>query len=264
MKILNPKFDFRSFLSQVKSAKQRALLLDYDGTLAPFRVQRDKALPYPGVHEILSDILKAQHSRMVLISGRRTKDLIPLLGLEDLPEIWGSHGMERLKTDGSHEIAELDKLTLQTLIEAQKWLKEVGLMDHCEQKPGSLALHWRELADGRAKEIREMIITTWSECAHESGLSLKEFDGGIELRASGRNKGVAVETILSEMAENTVVAYLGDDLTDEDAFNAVKNKGVGVLVRKEFRPTAADFWLIPPKELLEFLLNWHKTCGGLE
>jgi trehalose-6-phosphatase len=54
------------------------------------------------------------------------------------------------------------------------------------------------------------------------------------------------------------VAYLGDDLTDEDAFRALKGKGLSVLVRKESRTTEADCWLKPPDELLDFLKKWHK------
>ena len=85
---------------------------------------------------------------------------------------------------------------------------------------------------------------------------MKEFDGGIELRVPARDKGDGVRTILGEMENDAIVAYLGDDLTDEDAFRAIKGKGLGVLVRKKLRPTAADVWIRPPKELLEFLAEW--------
>jgi trehalose-6-phosphatase len=47
--------------------------------------------------------------------------------------------------------------------------------------------------------------------------------------------------------------YLGDDLTDEDAFRALPADGVGVLVREQYRPTAADFWVVPPEGLLKLL-----------
>jgi trehalose-6-phosphatase len=60
------------------------------------------------------------------------------------------------------------------------------------------------------------------------------------------------------MPKETFAAYLGDDYTDEDAFEAIKNRGVGILVRKEFRLTRADIWLEPPEELLFFLGNWIK------
>ena len=64
---------------------------------------------------------------------------------------------------------------------------------------------------------------------------MREFDGGIELRAASRNKGDAVRTILSELEPDTPVAYLGDDETDEDAFLALSERGLRVLVRRDWR-----------------------------
>ena len=64
------------------------------------------------------------------------------------------------------------------------------------------------------------------------------------------------------MNQAAVAAYLGDDLTDEDAFKAIKGKGIGVLVREEPRKTAADIWIKPPDELLSFLSNWLPGNNG--
>jgi trehalose 6-phosphate phosphatase len=54
------------------------------------------------------------------------------------------------------------------------------------------------------------------------------------------------------------VAYLGDDVTDEDAFRAVKGRGLAVLVRAEYRRTAADIWIKPPHELKNFIGRWRR------
>jgi trehalose-phosphatase len=93
------------------------------------------------------------------------------------------------------------------------------------------------------------------------GLALQDFDGGIELRAPGHDKGEAVKTLLAEMGPNAMCAYLGDDRTDEDAFQAIRGKGLGVLVRENFVPTQADLWIKPPEELLEFLARWKSASG---
>jgi len=259
---LRPDQLLESFFRMLASARRRALLLDYDGTLAPFQVRRDKAFPYPGVREILEALLDAQHTRVVLITGRWTKDLIPLLGLRHLPEIWGSHGWERLRPDGTYEVAKLDERALQGLAEADAGIEEEGLRNRCEQKPASLAIHWRGLEPRVVKEIRAKVLESWAFLSWKTGLTVHEFDGGLELRVPGRNKGFAVETILSEMGKEAAVAYLGDDSTDEDAFKALKGKGLSILVRTELCPTAADIWLRPPEELLEFLSNWEQTCKG--
>jgi len=91
----------------------------------------------------------------------------------------------------------------------------------------------------------------------EYNLQLLEFDCGVELRVAGKNKGDAVREIISETGPSAVLAYLGDDFTDEDAFKILKGRGLCVLVREELRKTSADIWLKPPKELLEFLQNWQ-------
>jgi trehalose-6-phosphatase len=66
-----------------------------------------------------------------------------------------------------------------------------------------------------------------------------------------------VKTVLSQTGEDSAIAYLGDDMTDEDAFRAVKPRGIAVLVRPQFRPTTADVWLRPPDELVEFMRHWR-------
>ena len=90
----------------------------------------------------------------------------------------------------------------------------------------------------------------------------RRFDGGVEIRVSNTDKGYAVKSILGASSPDAAVAYLGDDLTDEDAFQALKDRGLRVLVRPQHRPTAADLWLKPPEELGEFLHQWLLTCGG--
>jgi trehalose-phosphatase len=87
-------------------------------------------------------------------------------------------------------------------------------------------------------------------------MQLLPFDGGLELRSSDRTKGTAVVQILSEEGDQVPVAYLGDDLTDEDAFAALGSRGYSVLVRTEVRESFARFWLRPPEELVEFLDIW--------
>jgi trehalose-6-phosphatase len=65
-----------------------------------------------------------------------------------------------------------------------------------------------------------------------------------------------VAELLEQEPGGIPAAYLGDDLTDEDAFVAVGDGGYSILVRNEVRPSCAQFWLCPPEELLTFLDNW--------
>jgi trehalose-phosphatase len=260
---LLPSAALADFYQRLRTAPERALLLDYDGTLAPFRIHRDEALPYAGVREILDAIMDSGHTRLVIVSGRWTRDLTPLLGLKRLPEIWGSHGWEQLKPDGGYAVTRIDENSLQKLVEADDWINDIERCGgRCERKPGSLAIHWRGLPPEKIGAIRERVSEGWRTGRMQENLVWHDFDGGIELRAPGPHKGFAVDAVLSGMGPRTVAAYLGDDQTDEDAFEAIQGRGIGVLVRPQFRATAADVWLQPPAGLLEFLQRWHDNSGA--
>ncbi len=262
MRTLNPDIDPIEFLERVRAAPRRLLLLDYDGTLAPFHVNPRRAAPYPGVCERLDAIMADGRTRVVLISGRWTRELLPLLALQRHPEIWGSHGWEQLKADGGYAVAPIREDALRRLLEADEMERRIeALGGRCERKPAGFAIHWRGLPTDRIAEIRNEVFEKWmAEELHRS-LVWHDFDGGIELRAPGRTKGYVVDTLLAEEPD-AVAAYLGDDNTDEDAFRSIKGRGLGVLVRPEFRPTAADLWLRPPLELLEFLAHWQNAKEG--
>lgn len=250
-----------AFWQRLKEAPQRALLLDYDGTLAPFREAREEAVPYPGVREVLEAILEAGSTRMVIVSGRAIEDLLPLLRLKRPPEIWGCHGWERLLPGGGRELGDLPEGAAEALEEAAERLRRNGYEERCERKPVSVAIHWRGLEPEKIAEIDRETNRAWAPLAEGAGLELHPFDGGLELRVPGRDKGFAVRRIFADLDGRAAIAYLGDDLTDEDAFRAMGGRGLGVLVRRQPRPTAADLKLEPPEELLQFLRRWLAVCS---
>jgi trehalose-phosphatase len=265
MKLINPDKDLSKFFESFNKSQSRALLLDYDGTLAPFVIKRDMAFPYPGVSDLLEDIIQKGGTRLVIITGRGLDDIIPLLGLERPPEIWGSHGGERLLPDGTRQRATLANRMLHSIELAVRWMDEMGWNDHVEKKPLGVAVHWRGAEPAKVKEIQDGLLKALPNLTAGTGLSIHAFDGGLELRPPEIGKGEAVGTILTEMEDQTVAAYLGDDLTDEDAFEAVKrytSQGIGVLVREVLRDTKADLWLRPPAELLDFLRHWQEAVSS--
>jgi trehalose 6-phosphate phosphatase len=270
---------FRAFAGAAGSS----LLLDYDGTLAPFRVDRFQALPWAGVRDLLNQIQNQGCTRIVVVTGRPAAEILPLLGVEPAPEVWGLHGAERLHQNGRRELeqispaarTELDVLGAQLKRDATGGLHG-GLI---EEKPNAIAMHWRGVPPARARIIEKHTRSLFEPLAQMDGLNLLEFEAGLELRA-GRDKGAAVAAILEEASgsnphrERLPAAYpsvfLGDDLTDEAAFRAIKNygnqggHGLGILVRNQPRPTAADVWLRPPGELRDFLKRWLCACAHLQ
>jgi len=247
-------------MNAVAQSPVSALLLDYDGILAPFCLNRQEALPYPGMTALLQEIIVNGRTRVVIITGRNAREVIPLLAVHPSPEIWGCHGLERLRPDGTCEAPRVEEPVLHALADADRWLRYQGLHNRAEFKTAAVAVHWRGLDEATAAEIRDQVLLGWLPIAQSTPMELLEFDGGIEMRMPGRDKGDAVRTILDEIGPGVPVAYLGDDLTDERAFLALGALGLSVLVRPEWRKTAAALWIRPPEGLREFLTRWLQAC----
>jgi trehalose-phosphatase len=196
----------------------------------------------------------------VIVTGRYTREIIPLLALENVPEIWGSHGLERLKPGGDYQLVEVGARDRKFLKQAEVAAILLKSEARLEKKPGCLALHWRGLDEAIIKQIFQKIEPVWDKLSRDGQLKLSKFDDGLEIRVPGKNKGDAVREVLKEVPDTATVAYLGDDLTDEDAFSAMRDRGLKVLVREELRPTLADIWIQPPHELIVFLQQWLEAC----
>lgn len=242
------------------------LLLDYDGTLAPFRVDRFKAHPYAGIREILQQIHSQGSTRIRVISGRPSREVAQLLALDPIPETWGLHGFERLHSDGTCELDRLPAETEAKLAALREQLRRDSFGGLFEDKPNAAVMHWRGASPQKAAEIEARTRQLFEPLAHTEGLTLLKFESGLELRA-GRDKGGAVTAILREASAGAALgapaAYLGDDFTDELAFravNATQGPHLTALVRREWRETDADVWLHPPKELLAFLKKWLRAA----
>jgi trehalose-phosphatase len=243
-------------MERLNDAENSVLLLDYDGTLAPFQVDRLRAYPYPGVVEVLTAIANTGRSKVVIVSGRPVAELLPLLLPLHGIEVWGSHGLEHQLADGTLRRVDATPETAGLLHQAEVWLSETGLSHRSEIKPGGIAVHWRGMPQTRIESLRAHVQTGLRPFAIYPWLKLLEFEGGLELRVAQPNKGDAVRSILDRSDSKALVAYLGDDHTDEDAFQVLNPHGLTVLVRTEYRETSAQVWLRPSKGLIDFLNQW--------
>ncbi len=249
------------FFRDFESGRTPLLLLDYDGTLAPFQVDRFKARPWPGVRQRLNSIQEQEKTRMAVVTGRPAAEIAPLLGLEQAVEVWGLHGAERLHADGRCELEWIPEDAEQQLEELHRQLRRDSFGGVLEYKPNAAVMHWRGASPEVARAIEEQTRALFEPLARERGFRLLEFEGGLELRVGG-DKSRAVEVLFNERREAGPVAFLGDDITDEEAFCALRSRGLTVLVRPEWRATAAEVWLRPPEELHDFLDRWIAACGG--
>jgi trehalose-phosphatase len=252
------------FFQRVRAAKHRALMIDYDGTIAPFNVKRHCATPYPKIPPLLQDIMESCLTRLVIVSGRPARDLPRLLSVHPTPEIWGTYGLERMLADGSyHELSVSDDV-LNVLAQAEAELDREGLGEHIEVKLAAVALHWRGLAASEVLDMRTKAYRILEPLAVQQDLSLCEFEGGVELRLSSVSKGNALQDFISQLPPDVPVAYLGDDATDEDAFRLLNGRGLSVMVNSKRRFSAAQMWIRPPDGLVGFLKQWILACGGVQ
>ncbi len=246
------------FFCAFAGAQTPLLLLDYDGTLAPFRLDRFKARPWAGVRDLLARIQQQGRTRMAVITGRPSREITPLLDLDPPLEVWGLHGAERLYPDGRCELEQAAPAVRQKLDELREHLRRDSLGGLFEDKPNAVVMHWRGHSPRQAKLIERRTRKLFEPLTQMCGLTLLEFEAGLELRA-GRDKGGAVHEILSAADSRSPVAFLGDDITDEAAFRAVSETDaphLSVLIRTQWRETAANVWLRPPAELRAFLARW--------
>ncbi|MBN1335982.1 MAG: trehalose-phosphatase [Deltaproteobacteria bacterium] len=244
------------FFARLSQALCALLLLDYDGTLAPFRLDRTRATPWPGVREALAAIQATGRTRLVLVSGRPVGEVADLLGLDPAPEIWGVHGLERRTPDGRVRREPLPPRAEVGLEQAAAWAASMGLGPRTERKHGALAIHLRGMSDADALRFSRAARAALAPIADRHGLAVLSFVAGVELRVPSARKARAVTTLLSEMPDDTVVACLGDDATDEDAFEALHGRGETFLVRVSPRPSHARWLLPPPEGVLAFLARW--------
>ncbi|HEX6376505.1 MAG TPA: trehalose-phosphatase [Allosphingosinicella sp.] len=214
-----------------------ALFLDFDGTLVELAETPD-AIAVPGNLEPLLDRLAARlEGRLAIVSGRAVADLQRHLGMSGLA-IAGSHGAELLYADGTV----VPVVAPPGLARARKAVRRFAAAQDgliVEEKPAGIALHYR-----RAPAQAERIAGFAADLASRSGLVVQQGKMVTELRPRGADKGEALRRLMSEPPfAGARPVFVGDDLTDEDAFRAAAALGgEGVLVGPA-RATAARWRL---------------------
>lgn len=244
-------------------AANPAVFLDYDGTLTPIVTDFRRALLAAEMRAAIAAL--GRRCPVTIVSGR---DLARLRELVQLDEVYlaGSHGFEIAGPEGSGLSLEKGGEFLPSL-EAAEGALEAHIEDipgaSVERKRFSIAVHYREVADERVGEVRAAVDTVLAEQAR---LVLGHGKKVYELRpALPWDKGAAVLWLLAELGldeAGTLPVYIGDDITDEDAFRALAGRGLCIGVRHgETRRTAADFALEDTDEVRHFLEQLAAALG---
>ncbi len=245
----------------IVGGRQPFICLDFDGTLSEIVSNPDAATLIDGAAEALDNL--AALCPVAILSGRDLADIRNRVGL---PGLWyaGSHGFELIGPDGNHHHNDAAAAAVPVLeraaAELRDELKHIAGV-RVEHKRYAVAVHYRNVAPGHVGEI----AARTHRRGHRHGLRVTGGRKVIELRPDiDWDKGTALAW-LSDRIHRTgrvLPIYIGDDLTDEDAFDAIRLNGIGIVVRHDEdggRPTAAQFTLNNPTEVGEFLRrggNW--------
>lgn len=239
----------------ITGARDPLLVLDYDGTLSPIVSDPGAATLVEGAAEALrrqSDV-----SPVAIVSGRDLADIRDRVGI---PGIWyaGSHGFELMGPDGSYHQNE-EAAAAGPVLERAAGELHVNL-EHIpgvrvEHKRFGVSVHYREVAPQQVDEI----VAAAHRLAQRDDLRVANGRKVVELRPDvDWDTGTTLAWIRARVdpSASLLPMYIGDDLTDEDAFDAIRFGGVGIVVRHGEdgdRKSAARFTLESPDQVGELL-----------
>jgi trehalose 6-phosphate synthase/phosphatase len=209
------------------NARKRLILLDYDGTLAPFKNNPHDAFPTPELLNLLSVLSADKTNKIVISSGRDRYTLEKWLG--HLPiDLAAEHGAFYREQGEWHK--KLDKIV---------WDKEIlGVIQHIakrtprskiEIKDTALVWHYRDvdswLADLRVTQLINALI---NPCSRHN-LQIMKGNKIVEVKNSNVTKGSEALRLLGKEQYDFIMA-VGDDTTDEDMFMALPEQAITIKV----------------------------------
>ena len=231
------------------------LTMDYDGTLVPIAPVPGRARPGERLLKTLAQFGRRPEYTLAVLSGRRLEELRALL---PVPELYlaGVHGAVISRPDGiivplfndpdiARAIARLDDLARARIGDRPGFL--------VENKRFALAIHYRLAEPEAAEEVLASFLRESEKLRRQSGLVLLRGKKILEVRPPGLHKGKPLAWLKNNFPGHHAV-FLGDDTTDEDAFQLLKKEnGLGVLISEHPRPSSAALRLKSPFEVQQFL-----------
>jgi trehalose 6-phosphate phosphatase len=228
-----------------------SLFLDFDGTLVDFAERPDAVFVEPELRDLLRRLGERLEGRIALISGRSIAQIDTLLGPDMAGlAISGSHGSEH-RWEGI-SVRPVRPPALDQVAGAFHNFSAHHPGTLAEIKSFGVALHYRmaPLCEAEARRLAR-------ELADETGLAVQNGDLVVELRMPGSDKGTAVRWLMDQPPmRGTRPVFLGDDLTDEAAFEAAKTLGGVAVLVGPYRSTAATFNLSGPDAVRRWLAEY--------
>jgi trehalose 6-phosphate phosphatase len=239
----NPK----QLARQVAEAARPLLLgLDVDGVLAPIVSHAKDASLLTGIAESVTALAGHDRIRVAVISGRSVGDL-ERFSFDSALTVVGSHGMEiRGQTMEPLDRSEAERLAELTIL-AEQAAQRAGDGAWVENKPASVTVHIRDAEPVAGAEALNWLRPLANAVA---GAETKTGSAVLELFTRAGHKGRAVNYLRGEFGASTAV-FVGDDVTDEDAFSAMNASDITIKVGEE--PTLARHRLPDPESVRDWL-----------
>ncbi len=245
------------------AGKRPAVFLDYDGTLTPIVDRPELAIMTAAMRETVRKL--AGVCVTAIVSGRGLADVAAQVKLEELIYS-GNHGFE-ISTPGASAVHnEKGRPFMEAVATISEHIaQQIADIDGSivENKTYSLSVHYRLVKPVRVPEIEDIVdaaLIDYPNLHKRHGKKVFEIRPKIDW-----DKGKAVLLLLQTLhldGDDVVPIYVGDDITDEDAFRALKGRGIGVLVGNEDRETAADYKLGDTEETQQFLHALTELARG--
>jgi trehalose 6-phosphate phosphatase len=254
---------WHEFSNEYRNAPHVLLLSDYDGTLTPIVGRPQDAVMPPGMRDKLSALARKPTVSVGIISGR---EMAELKGLVDIGGIYyaGNHGLE-MEGPGLSYInpqAEGGKALINDL--AKKLAAALDSIDGViiEDKGLSLSVHYRLVKDDSVDMVTDTFEKITSPLRSGGRIKITTGKKVLEVRPPLEwHKGKAMEVISGEIKtihklDNILTIYLGDDVTDEDAFKVLRPpEGWSIFIGTENTKSQAEFYLNSTSEVEDFLLK---------
>lgn len=242
--------DIRHMQYDFLRAGRRCILMDYDGTLAPFQKNPALAAPSEELIELLQQLTNDTSNEVVIISGRDANTLDAWLG--KLPvHLVAEHGAAvRNKNEEWKETATMSTEWKDRIRPLMELFASRCAGSFIEEKKSTLAWHYRnchpELGFTRSRELRNNLLQL------TANTPLQVIDGNkvLEVRLIGVDKGATAINLLNNINPDFILC-IGDDTTDEDMFRMLKDRAYTIKIRRG--NTAAQYTILSQKDVFPFL-----------
>jgi trehalose 6-phosphate phosphatase len=245
------------------------LFLDYDGTLAPIVGSPEKAQIPVSTRQLLSKLASLKNCRVAIISGRSLKDIRNRIGFDNVI-CAGNHGLEMdgpdLRFNGPIPSQWAQFLGKIYGIMINSLSKINGVL--IEYKGLTMSIHYRLVTRNKLPLVRKVFTRLISPYHVLNLVRIVSGKKVIEVKPPAKwGKGECVLWLLMRYQslharKKVLPIYVGDDKTDEDAFKALKNKGITIFVGKPGKSNA-KFYLKNTEEVIE-LLHRVAVCLSAE